>query len=144
MTLIGPCSTSSSSPVSSVTSRRAASAGGSPDSRCPLGKPQFLYESRISRKRVTPPSRRNTTPPALVSRCARPCFLRGIPLEHAEREVLARIRLNVGQELPQLDHREGRLPIQRRIADHEAQRAAAVCDPRQDRIGGHQGADQAL
>src|SRR6266702_2547862 len=40
--VIDPCSTNSASPVSSVTSRRAASAGGSPDSRCPLGNPQFL------------------------------------------------------------------------------------------------------
>src|SRR5207249_4687464 len=56
ITWIGPCRMRSSSPVSSSTSRRAASAGGSPRSRCPFGKPQFLYESRINRNRGGPPS----------------------------------------------------------------------------------------
>ena len=41
ITRIGPCSTRLSSPVSSPTSRRAATAGGSATSRWPLGKPQL-------------------------------------------------------------------------------------------------------
>src|SRR3989454_7685516 len=41
MTRIGPCSARSSSPVSSATSRRAASAGGSPTFRWPFGNPQL-------------------------------------------------------------------------------------------------------
>src|SRR2546422_2338671 len=44
MTRIGPCSARSSSPVSSATSRRAASAGGSPTFRWPFGNPQLRYE----------------------------------------------------------------------------------------------------
>src|SRR6266850_3951064 len=88
ITLIGPCSCSSWRPVSSVTSRRAASAGGSPGSRWPLGKPQFLYESRIKRKRTCPSGpRRKTTPPALVSRCAR-----GWDFRDFERRGVMRIR----------------------------------------------------
>src|SRR5438046_6757691 len=154
ITRIGPCSARSSSPVSSATSRRAASAGGSPGSRWPLGNPQLRYESRINRNRGPPSGpRRNTTPPAEVSRWARRCLRLTTPphprmrsaecgmrncwessipgvgrrldtravhsalplphsalsLEDAEREILPRVRLDVRQELPQLDHREGEI-----------------------------------
>src|SRR5438552_2606615 len=67
-------------------SRRAASAGGSPRSRWPLGNPQFSYESRIRRKRGGPPAaRRKTTPPALVSRVARDWWRFMLRTRNAER-----------------------------------------------------------
>jgi hypothetical protein len=49
MVSIGARSASSASPVSSPTSRSAACSGASPSSRCPLGKPQLRYESRMRR-----------------------------------------------------------------------------------------------
>src|SRR5213083_168061 len=180
MTRTGPCSARSSSPVSSATSRRAASAGGSPTFRWPFGNPQLRYESRISRNRGSPSGpRRNTTPPAEVSRWARRCLrfistkcgvrsaecgvaggvrsrtpalrpdggaiysaLRiphsafhsfrtphsALVLEDAEREILPRVRLDVRQELPQLDHREGGLAVQGRVRHQQAERPAAVRD----------------
>src|SRR5207245_7373835 len=155
MTRIGPCRARSSRPVSSATSRRAASAGGSPTWRWPFGNPQLRYESRIRRNPGAPSGpRRNTTPPAEVSRWAWRCRFTSPPLpkvrnaecevrngsstrqhgrpsleidadpstphspfhtphflEDAEREVLPRVRLGVGQQLPQLDHREGGLAV---------------------------------
>src|SRR6266540_1785883 len=109
------------------------------------------------RKWGTPSApRRNTTPPADVSRWARgPRALRApracrcspairSPLEHAEREVPARVRLDVGQQLPQLDHRERRLLVQRRIGDEQAERAAAVRDAPQHAVGRDEHPDQAL
>src|SRR3989442_15145742 len=196
MTRIGPCRTRSLSPVSSATSRRAASAGGPPGSRWPLGNPQLRYESRINRNRGPPSGpRRNTTPPAEGSRWARRCFpftppphprmrdaecgMRNEPkaecgirnaectgevvmranlhcnsafrIPHsalsskdAEREVLPRVRLDVGQELPQLDHREGGLAIQGRVRHQQAERPAAVRDARHHAVGRHQDADEAL
>src|SRR2546426_12609240 len=57
-------------------------------------------------------------------------------LKDAEREVLARVRLDVRQQLPQLDHREGRLLVQRRVRDEEAERAAAVRDAGLAALGG--------
>src|SRR2546426_4219295 len=190
MTRIGPCSARSSSPVSSATSRRAASAGGSPTFRWPLGNPQLRYESRIRRNRGSPSGpRRNTTPPAEVSRWARgrfrfistnaECGLRNQPnaecgvrnaectgevvrranlhcnsafripksafaLEDAEREILPRVRLDVRQELPQLDHREGGLAVQGRVRHQQAERPAAVRDARHHAVGRHQDAHQAF
>src|SRR2546422_5136994 len=57
-----------------------------------------------------------------------------LSLEDAEREILPRVRLDVRQELPQLDHREGGLAIQGRVRHQQAERPAAVRDARhQDR-----------
>jgi hypothetical protein len=66
---------SSRSPVSSSTSRRAASSGVSPPSMCPLGSPQLSYGSRISRKSIWPspcggrPRRRSSSPRARRREC---------------------------------------------------------------------------
>src|SRR4029077_14931213 len=146
ITRMGPCRTRSASPVSSSTSRRAASAGGSAGLRGPLGKPQFWYESRMRRDRVTPPpfSRRNTTPPALVSRWAFFWDFAITTLKDAEREVLTRIRLDVGQELAELNHRERRFLIERRVGHQEPQRAGLVGDPGHHRVRVHQYPHQAL
>src|SRR6266478_5074812 len=65
-------------------------------------------------------------------------------LEDAEREILAWIRLDVGKQLPELNHGERRLAIQRRVGDEEPERAAPVRDARQDGIGVLQYAHEAL
>src|SRR5690606_38787197 len=58
---------SSTRPVSSATSRSAASSGDSPPSMWPFGRPQFRYGSRISRKRGSPLDPRLPDPPEVGS-----------------------------------------------------------------------------
>src|SRR5207245_11548712 len=48
--------------------------------------------------------------------------------EYTEGEVLPRVRLDVRQKLPQLDHREGGLAVQGRVRHQQAERPAAVRD----------------
>src|ERR1043166_2924369 len=65
-------------------------------------------------------------------------------LEHGEREVLPRVRLDVGEELAQLDHGEGGLAIQRRVRHEQPQGAAAVGDARHHAVRRHEHADETL
>src|SRR2546428_8039592 len=48
--------------------------------------------------------------------------------EYTEGEVLPRVRLDVRQKLPQLDHREGGLAVQGRVRHQQAERPAAARD----------------
>src|SRR6266516_2591003 len=122
MTRIGPCSARSSSPVSSATSRRAASAGGSPTFRWPFGNPQLRYESRIRRNRGAPSGpRRNTTPPAEVSRWARRCLPFMTNAERGSR--------NAEQSC------ERGVAVQSRVRHEQAERAVAVRDARHHAVG---------
>src|SRR5690348_12620787 len=98
----------------------------------------------MRRYRATPSSRRNTTPPALVSRCAFNARFDIGSLKDAEREVLARIGLDVGQELAKLNHRKGRFLIERRIGHQEPQCAGLVGDPRHHGVRVYQYPNQTL
>src|SRR5205085_9865125 len=77
-------------------------------------------------ERGTRNAERGTGAPTSVLLFRVPTSAFRVGLEYTEREVLSRIGLDVGQELPQLDHRERGLAIQRRVRHEQPQGPAAV------------------